>query len=363
MYSSEDKLIILINNLDFLTYKKKSFLVSQFKDFDDLKKNYNLKKDLLLKEISIDNYNKLALQIDDQFINSFINNLEKSNISAITYKNPNYSKYLLEIPSPPLVLYCKGNLKLLNTPSLAIVGTRRCTKYGKEITEKFSKEIAQNGITIVSGLADGVDSIAHRGALDVKGNTIAVIGSGFYHIYPATNIPLFEKIIENNGLVVTEYKPSEKPQTFHFPARNRIIAGLCKGTLITEAPVKSGSMITKDYAIEFNRDIYAICGRLTDIYSAGCNELIKEYRNAMVTSPSDIIEDYGLIYNNLSKPKEVFQLDLDEEIVLNAIGADTIHFDELLIKTKMEIFKLNYVLMKLELKDIIKKYSGNYYSK
>lgn len=363
MYSSEDKLIILINNIDFLTYKKKAFLVSQFKDFNDLKNNYNLKKALLLQEISLDNYNKLALQIDDQFINSFINNLEKSNISAITFKNPNYSKYLLEIPSPPLVLYCIGNIKLLNTPSLAIVGTRRCTKYGKEITEKFSREIAQNGITIVSGLADGVDSIAHRGAIDVKGNTIAVIGSGFYHIYPATNIPLYEKIIENNGLVVTEYKPSEKPQTFHFPARNRIIAGLCKGTLVTEAPVKSGSMITKDYALEFNRDIYAICGRLTDIYSTGCNELIKEYRNAMVTSPSDIIEDYGLIYNEINKPKETIQLDFDEEVVLNTIGADTIHFDELLSKTKIEIYRLTYILMKLELKDLIKKYPGNYYSK
>lgn len=363
MYSNVDKLIILVNNIDFITYKKKKILVTLFKNFDDLKFNYNVRYELLKKEFSKEDLEKIGLLIDDQLIDSFLKNLENANISAITYKNPSYSKYLLEIPSPPLVLYCKGNIELLNTPSLAIVGTRRCTKYGREMTEKFAKEIAENGITIVSGLADGVDSIAHKSALEVNGNTIAVLGSGFYHVYPATNIPLFEKILEKNGLVISEYKPSDKPQTFHFPARNRIIAGLCKGTLVTEAPEKSGSMITKDYAIDFNRDIYAICGRLNDIYSTGCNNIIRTYNNSLVLSPSDIIEDYGLIFKELTTKKETIQLDIDEEMILNAIGADTLHFDEIYIKTKIEIKKLSSILMKLELNDIIKKHAGNYYSK
>ena len=188
------------------------------------------------------------------------------------------------------MLYAKGNLKLLDTPMLAVVGTRRATRYGKDITAEIVGDVAKAGITVVSGLADGIDTVAHTATLDVGGSTIAVIASGFNYIYPSVNKSLSDRILSNGGLLLTEYRMNEKPQTYNFPVRNRIIAGLSKAVIVAEATEKSGSMHTKNYALDYGREVFAIPGRVSDIYSNGCNKLIKSGQATMLLSSKDVID-------------------------------------------------------------------------
>ena len=176
---------------------------------------------------------------------------------------------------------------------MAIVGTRRASRYGKDVTEQFASSLARAGVTIVSGLADGVDTFSHQACLNVKGKTIAVLGGGINNIYPATNTNLANKIVESGGLILSEYRPNEKPQTYYFPIRNRIIAGLSKAVLITEATEKSGSMHTKNYALDYGREVFAVPGRINDIYSTGCNKIIKSCQSAIALDPNDILNFLG----------------------------------------------------------------------
>lgn len=333
-----------------------------FPNLEFLFNNFEKLNEKLSKIITNEHYNKMSINNNWSYINQLLLNYEKLNIKIVTILSEKYSKLLKEIPLPPTLLYCKGNIELLNTPCLAVVGTRRCTKYGREITQKFINEIARNGITIVSGMADGIDTVAHNSALECNGNTIAVVASGFNYIYPANNKKLFEQICDK-GLVVSEYKPTTKIETYHFPQRNRIIAGLSSGTLITEAPEKSGSMITKDMSLEYNRDIYAIPGRLTDIYSTGTNSLIKNFYKCMVLTPGDILKDFNITCPNLIEQNQIMQLNIEEQQIINAIKNDTLHFEEIQKLTNMETKKLNTILGRLQLRDIIKKYAGNYFSK
>ena len=209
------------------------------------------------------------------------------------------------------MLYCKGNVGLLKSECLGVVGSRRCTKYGSTIGAKIIKDIAMEDITIVSGLADGIDTIAHKSCLDVNGKTIAVLGGGLLNIYPSNNISLAERIVENDGLLVSEYKPNEQALTLHFPIRNRIIAGLSKGVFVVEATEKSGSMHTKNYAIEYNREVFALPARCNDIYSIGCNKIIQNGQAHMVLQSSDIIEFFGK-NQKVSKSEKIINLSLNE---------------------------------------------------
>ena len=216
------------------------------------------------------------------------------------------------------------------------------------------------GITIVSGLADGVDSAAHRAALEAGGKTIAVLGSGFNNIYPATNVPLANEIVDKGGLLVTEYKPNVQPANYTFPARNRIIAGLSRGVLITEATLKSGSMHTKEYALENGRDLFVVPGRITDIYSQGCNQIIKNCQSAMVLDSAEIIRLYGKDVTTIDTTEKT-QLNFDEQIIIDILGSDEVHYDDILSKSGMAQKALNTLLVRMELMGKIKKLPGNYY--
>lgn len=361
-FNEKQKLLILLSMCEDLTVKQKEDIICNIDLFLPLLYDLSKVKSALKDIVGLKNLEKVEKELSEKDVKSFITNLKSSGIKVLTYYDEIYPEKLKNISNPPYVLYYKGNIDLLNEPMLAVVGTRRATRYGKDITEKFVSEIAYAGITIISGLADGIDSVSHETALKVKGKTIAVLGSGLNHIYPNVNEGLANKMINENGLILTEYLPNEIPQSFHFPYRNRIIAGLCDAMLIPESPIKGGTMITKNYALEFGKNIYAIPGRLTDIYSSGCNLIIKNCQSACVTDPNEIISSFGL-KSNLKIQKENVQLSLDEQLILNIIGTDVITFEELLEKSKIEVKSLTTLLMRMELKSLISKLSGNRYQK
>ncbi len=215
--------------------------------------------------------------------------LSYEQITTLTIFDEEYPSLLKEIHDPPWVLYAIGNTKLLQTNMLSIVGTRYPTNYAFESMKLIMKELPQKMFTIVSGLALGIDTYAHQLAMEYQHGTIAVIGSGFYHLYPAQNKSLAEKISQSN-LLLTEYPPSYSPRKWYFPKRNRIISGLSLGTVVVEAKEKSGSLITADSAIEQGREVFAIPGSIVSAYSKGTNQLIQQGAK-LITSTEDILEE------------------------------------------------------------------------
>lgn len=211
-------------------------------------------------------------------------------IEEIGIKSGEYPELLKGIYDPPLKLYVLGNKKILKQLNIAIVGSRTATEYGKKIAYQISKDLSNNGINIISGLAIGIDSYAHLGALQSNsiGKTIAVLGSGLDEMYPKQNIELAKQIIKQGGCIITEYPLGTKPEKMHFPQRNRIISGLSKGVLVVEASEKSGSLITADFALEQGREVFAVPGNILNSTSAGTNNLIKQGAK-LVTTYEDIL--------------------------------------------------------------------------
>ena len=202
--------------------------------------------------------------------------INKSKIKHIKLGDENYPQKLGNIYAKPQNLYLIGNEKLLDCKSIAIIGCRNCSNYGKEQAIRFGYELAKKDICIISGLARGIDTYVHIGAIKAKGKTVAVLGCGLDIIYPPENINLYKQIIENGGAIITEYPLGSKPEKHHFPARNRIISGLSDAVLVIEAKGKSGTLITVNYALEQGKDVYALPGNISSVNSYGTNELIKE---------------------------------------------------------------------------------------
>lgn len=288
--------------------------------------------------------------------------LEKEKIKVITIKDKNYPKLLAEIYDAPALLYFKGELNNLEF-TLAVVGTRKISSYGKQITPQIVKDLTNNGLTIVSGLALGVDALAHQTALEVAGTTLAVLGSGldWQNIYPADNRYLAQKIIDSGGTVISEYPIGTPPLKHHFPYRNRIIAGLSLGTLIIEAPISSGALITAKYALEQNREIFAVPGSIYNQNSEGPNNLIKMGAK-LVSSASDILEALSLNQvTEFLKIKKIVADTKEEEILLNYLNYEPIHIDKLKELSRLNTSVLNSTLTLMEMKGKVKNLGGNYY--
>ena len=212
-------------------------------------------------------------------------------IEEIYLSSKKYPQLLKMIYNPPQKLYVLGNKEILNDIGIAIVGTRKATEYGKRVTLKLSEDLSKSDIVVISGLAKGIDSYAHIGTLKVQnGKTIAVLGSGIKEIYPKENIELARKIIKNGGCIISEYPPEEKPNKINFPERNRIISGLSKGVVVVEAAVKSGALITTDFALEQGREVFAVPGNIYSNMSVGTNKLIGQGAK-LVTNYKDILEE------------------------------------------------------------------------
>lgn len=223
-------------------------------------------------------------------LDKYLEYMNNNNIELINIYDEDYPDRLKVIYDPPVVLYVKGNKKILKEKGISIVGCRLCTKYGEKIAKKLSYNLSLNNINIISGLAKGIDSFAHRGTLMAHGRTLAVVGCGLDRVYPQENKKLFDEIISNGGAVISEYIIGTKPLAQNFPRRNRIISGLSDGVVVIEAREKSGTLITVDFALEQGKNIYAVPGNIDSPNSYGTNELIKQGAK-IITNMQDILED------------------------------------------------------------------------
>lgn len=290
--------------------------------------------------------------------------MAKENISAIEINDKSYSKLLSKIYDPPVLLLYKGNISLLNTTSLGVVGARKNTTYGGQACVKLCSDLAKNNFTIVSGLALGIDSIAHNTALNNHGQTIAVLGSGIDRtsIYPSQNRYLAEKIIDNNGLIISEFTLGSAPLRYNFPMRNRIISGLSLGTLVIESAIKSGALITARCALEQNREVFAVPGSIFSNVSAGPNALIKQ--GAIPTSSiDDILETLDLRrLNSYINNKKIIPETQAEEKIIPHLSHEPIHVDELVRLSKLSTAELSSTLTLMEMRGVIKNFGGMKYA-
>lgn len=278
-------------------------------------------------------------------------NLDSRGIKVLTWDDEGYPSYLLEIAQPPPVLYYLGDINEADDLAMAIVGTRNVTSYGKQLCKDTSAYLAGHGITIVSGLARGVDGIAHRAALDIGGRTIAVLGSGVDVIYPPEHRKLAEDIMKS-GAVLSDYAPGTKPDGINFPPRNRIISGLSRGTIVIEAGERSGALITAKFAVEQGRDVFAVPGSVLSPMSKGTNHIIGEGAIPM-TNPATIISHLGLEkIKNVSSVEKIEMSQLEQR-VYQALGNNTMHVDDLCAKLDMPIEKINATLMMMQLKSMV----------
>ena len=276
-----------------------------------------------------------------------------------TIEDDIYPQCLKEISNPPLKLYYKGNLDLLKDERLiAVVGTRNPSSYGKLCCEYMVKKMTSANITIVSGFAKGIDSIAHKTSLLAGGKTIAVIASGLDIVYPASNLSLYREI-EEKGLILSEYEAGVKPFKFNFPQRNRIIAGLSKGTIVVESKDRGGSLITADLALEFNRDVYAVPGDVFSEYSKGCNNLIRDSKAKSLSNINELLDDYSWKIEEKNINNKYTQNQL---LILNSLSSEK-NLDNILIETKIEQTEILAELMALEIMGVIKSIAGGRYKK
>jgi DNA processing protein len=272
---------------------------------------------------------------------------------------------LREIPDPPVLLYCSGNRELLTTPQIAIVGSRSCTPGGAQTAYKFAAALAQSGVTVTSGMALGIDTEAHRGALSTTGRTIAVTGTGLDRIYPSSNKNLAYDI-HQHGLLISEFALGSGPAGFHFPRRNRIISGLSVGTLVVEATIRSGSLITAQQALEQGREVFAIPGSINNPHARGCHHLIRQGAK-LVDQVTDIIEEISSLFGYLDiknrveiTKTETSTLDQPEQNLLDAIGYEAVNIDQLVERSGLTIEQLSSMLLALELNDHIQSLPGGF---
>lgn len=288
--------------------------------------------------------------------------LEEQGIKAIAPFMDNYPTLLKEINHVPPILYYRGNLEIFNQPAVAIVGSRRCTFYGQEVAHKLAFELASAGVIIVSGMALGIDTAAHRGALESSGYTAAVLGCSLDCCYPPGNQELMEQI-SSCGVIISEFSLGTEPLPFNFPQRNRIISGLSLGTIVVEATAKSGSLITANYALEQNREVFAVPGNIGSPYSRGCHRLIKDGAK-LVESAADVFEELALDrvleeQQSFGFPEE--SLSEAESKLLNIIPYQQLHIDNLIRLSGLSAAEASALLLSLEMKKQIRQTPGKYF--
>ena len=268
----------------------------------------------------------------------------------IDRENEYYPKLLKEISDPPGKLYYDGDVSLLKKTGVSVVGSRKASKYGEIVAKQIGKRLAESGITVVSGLAMGIDTAAHFGALDSCGKTIAVLGCGIDRYYPAQNRRLMDRI-KAEGLVISEYPDGTSPRSYHFPQRNRIISGLCESTVVVEAGRKSGSLITAELAASQGRNVYAVPGNITSMSSFGANMLIRDGAVPLFII-DDLIRDLGL--EPQREKRDILKLGEDEERVLKAVmKSSEVTVDDICRETMMSPEKINGILTILEIKGLV----------
>jgi DNA processing protein len=289
---------------------------------------------------------------------------EKEGISILAWDDPAYPHLLRNIPDPPSLLYARGDISSLNQPGLGIVGARAATNYGQQIAKSFAGQLARRGLVIISGFAMGIDAAAHLGAIQAGGRTIGVLGNGLDVIYPEQNRNLFAKITET-GTLISEYPLGTKPDSFRFPARNRIISGLSLGVLVVEAARRSGSLITARQALDQGREVFAVPGRIDSWKSEGTHRLLQEGAK-LVYRAEDILEELLLdtpkaVEGNTEKVPPAEPISVEESKLLSMLDAYPRAIDEIIQQTDWPAGKVSELLLMLELKQYIESLPGKQY--
>lgn len=293
----------------------------------------------------------------------YLQTLEKEKVIFVSFLDKNYPQGLKKIENPPIGLFCKGNMGLLNTEFLiGVVGTRKVTEYGRDVTQLLVGDLVSNGACIVSGLALGVDGLAHRTTLQSNGHAIAVLACGVDCCLPSENFNLYNDILRQNGLIVSEYPLSQSPNKGTFLARNRIVAALSNGVLITEAASGSGSLVTAGYALLYGKKVFAVPGQITSRMSDGTKELLKKGAK-IVFDTQDILSELRIMNHELGKDGKIKNqkfknLTREERSIVSLLQNEALIIDEISRKTKLPVSKLFISLSNLELKKIVKNMEG-----
>ena len=348
-YTSDEENLIVFSSFEHLSDRMKHNLVFKCRDGEE-RKNY------AVKTLSVGVYNNIENSFhSDIYRTQCLENLQKKGIKCVTYISPDYPEGLKNIDEPPVVLYCKGNTELLKSNCFSVVGSRRTSAQALALCKKISGELT-SAFTIVTGMAEGADSAVVEGAIS-SGKVISVLANGFDFFYPANNRALIEKVA-SHGLLISEYLPHIRPAKYNFPVRNRIIAGLSKGTLVVSAGVKSGALITADLAVEYGREVFAFPYSAGVASGAGCNALIKN--GAYLTENIlDIFQVFGL---DLKTSEQSLTLSRDETELLNEIKITGEGFlPQIAQKLNKFTYQLIPVAVSLEIKGLITRLGGNRY--
>ena len=321
-----------------------------------------------LKEVGLGDkliikFEKARSELD---IKNYLERLKQKKASFIALCDKEYPKLLKEIPNPPIVLFVRGDISKVNLErTIGVVGTRKITNYGREVTKLFSFDLALNGFTVVSGLAMGVDAVASWSAIEARGKTIAVLGNGVDLCFPSSNEQLYDKILNGNGVIVSEFPLGQSPTLGSFPSRNRIIAGLSLGVLVTEGAKDSGSLITADYAFKFNRKVFAIPGPITSSLSKAPLKLI-ERGAKLVVDAEGVLKEFKISssashFTKASRDKKASEgqaklqnLSKDEFKIVKLLENESLGFDEIVRKMNMDSSKVGSLLSVMEIKGLIK---------
>ena len=304
--------------------------------------------------------------IDDQALAPALAWLKDPLNAIVTLGDRDYPQALLNIPDPPPLLYVKGRLELLNAKSLAIVGSRHATPQGIDNSERFAQTLSEGGICIISGMAHGIDAAAHRGALRGQGGSIAVLGTGLDKVYPAANRDLAHQLAKQ-GALLSEFPLGTPPLGSNFPRRNRLISGMCVGTLVVEASLQSGSLITARLAMEQGRDVFAIPGSIHSPQSRGCHRLIKQGAK-LVETAQDILEELAAQLSSppespTESPTETEIFPQQDQALLDMIGFDPVNMDTLCARSGLTVSQLSAMLLSLELEDRIATLPGGLFQR
>jgi DNA processing protein len=312
-----------------------------------------------LTERAVTSFESIRRELD---VTVIVRELEVAGISVLTLIDPSYPRLLREIPSPPSVLYYRGSLNVEDEKAVAIVGTRAVTPYGRAMAEQLGAGLARAGVTVVSGLALGVDGIAHQAALEAGGRTIAVLGGGLNRLYPHQHRSLANTITQS-GAVLSEYAPDTKPEGSQFPARNRIISGLSLGVIVVEAPERSGALITVDFAADHGRDVFAVPGPVGALKSEGCNRLLRDGAR-LVRSADDVLADLGLggplVENAIQTALPLGDL---ERKVLDLLTSEPQHIDEIGAQADLSTHGVGALLLTMELQGLVRNVGAQYYTR
>ena len=351
-YTNSELCLIWLDSFVGLEYKHKQALYSMIQGKADIKELLEQGKEYIFKTIGEKEYSTLLHSANKEYLDFILLSLERKGITVVTIESEYYPQSLIDTPVPPLVLYCKGDTSLLSNKNISIVGSRKSLPLSFSLTRDYAKKLVKH-FTLITGIAEGVDSEVIRTALENHGKVISVVAGGLDNIYPSNNQSLADQVAKN-GLLISEQPPKVAPKPYFFPIRNRIIAGLGKGVLIVSGGLKSGTLYTAEYAGEYGKDLFAIPYNVGVKSGEGCNELIK--RGAILTdTPKDILDFYRLE----DKEQDVQLTDAEKDIV-KALSVGQMHIEKLSAVLNKRTFEIMPTLSILEIKGIVAK-GGNVY--